>query len=76
MRNPLITAFLALFITPLQAGDLCDAACKITIDFPDDGTDVGAIANGYVSVTPIGLDLTNQHFLEELHRWNLQVGAE
>lgn len=37
MRNPLITAFLALFITPLQAGDLCDAACKITIDFPDDG---------------------------------------
>ncbi len=46
------------------------------IDFPDDGTDVGAIANGYVSVTPIGLDLTNQGFLEELHRWNLQTGAE
>jgi 5'-nucleotidase len=46
------------------------------IDFPDDGTDVGAIANGYVSVTPIGLDLTNQHFLQALQRWNLQAGAE
>jgi len=46
------------------------------IDFPDDGTDVGAIANGYVSVTPIGLDLTNQPFLKELERWDLQSGAE
>ncbi len=46
------------------------------IDFPDDGTDVGAIANGYVSVTPIGLDLTNQRFLQELQHWNLQAGAE
>lgn len=41
------------------------------IDFPDDGTDVGAIANGYVSVTPIGLDLTNHAFLKQLQGWDL-----
>lgn len=39
------------------------------IDFPDDGTDVGAIANGYVSVTPIGLNLTNHQFLTTLQEW-------
>ncbi len=39
-------------------------------DFPDDGTDVGAIANGYVSVTPVGLDLTNHAFLATLRGWD------
>lgn len=39
------------------------------VDFPDDGTDVGAIANGFVSVTPIGLDLTNHAFLPALRAW-------
>lgn len=43
----------------------------VVIDFPDDGTDVGAIANGFVSVTPIGLDLTNHGFSQVLHDWNL-----
>lgn len=41
------------------------------IDFPDDGTDVGAIANGFVSVTPIGLDYTNHGFLSALQTWQL-----
>jgi len=44
------------------------------IDFPDDGTDVGAIANGFVSVTPIGLDYTAHGFLATLQDW--QLGME
>jgi 5'-nucleotidase len=40
-------------------------------DALDDGTDVGAVANGYVSVTPITLDLTHYEFLAELKDWDL-----
>lgn len=40
-------------------------------DFPDDGTDVGAVMNDLVSVTPISLDLTDYGFLEELRKWRL-----
>ncbi|MEZ4862026.1 MAG: 5'/3'-nucleotidase SurE [Caldilineaceae bacterium] len=39
------------------------------IDLPDDGTDVGAIANGYVSITPISLDMTDYTFLKDLTQW-------
>jgi 5'/3'-nucleotidase len=38
----------------------------------DDGTDVGAIANGKISVTPIHLDLTNHRIIEELKGWGLE----
>jgi 5'-nucleotidase len=41
------------------------------LDALDDGTDVGAVANGYVSVTPIMLDLTHHAFLKELATWEL-----
>jgi 5'-nucleotidase len=37
------------------------------------GTDVHAIAAGYVSVTPIQLDLTNHQLIEQIARWNLTV---
>jgi 5'-nucleotidase len=40
------------------------------VDVLDDGTDVGAVANGYVSLTPISLDLTHHTFLEELRHWD------
>lgn len=43
------------------------------VDVPDDGSDVGAIANGYVSVTPITLDMTAYSFLGALHGWNLPI---
>jgi len=43
------------------------------IDRPDDGTDLGAVHNGYVSVTPVSLDMTDHVFLEELSAWNLTV---
>lgn len=43
----------------------------LPLDALDDGTDVGAVANGFVSVTPITLDLTHHGFLAELATWDL-----
>jgi 5'-nucleotidase len=37
----------------------------------EDGTDVAAIAEGYISVTPIHLDLTNHDLLAEVRGWAL-----
>ena len=37
----------------------------IPIGQPDDGSDIGAVADGFVSITPLGLDLTNHHYLTE-----------
>lgn len=36
---------------------------------PERGTDIGALAEGYVSVTPLQLDLTAYQFLPELNTW-------
>ena len=36
---------------------------------PERGTDVGALAEGYVSVTPLQLDLTAYHALTDLNTW-------
>ncbi|CAG0928793.1 5'-nucleotidase [Thermoflexales bacterium] len=38
---------------------------------PDDGTDVGALHHGYISVTPIQMDMTAYQFLETLKAWHL-----
>ena len=40
---------------------------------PEEGTDVGALAAGRISVTPLHLDLTAHHMLDELNRWHLRV---
>jgi len=42
---------------------------------PERGTDVGALAEGYVSVTPLQLDLTAYRTLSDLNNWNLQESA-
>ena len=42
---------------------------------PERGTDVGALADGYVSVTPLQLDLTAYRILSDLNNWNLQEPA-
>jgi 5'-nucleotidase len=42
-------------------------------DVPDAGTDMWAVANGYVSVTPVHLDMTAYHFREDLRRWNIRL---
>jgi len=37
----------------------------------EEGTDIWAIAHGYISVTPIQLDLTAQGMVDELQDWDL-----
>lgn len=37
----------------------------------DDGTDAFALAQGFVSLTPISFDLTSFEMLDELNRWEL-----
>lgn len=36
---------------------------------PEDGSDVGALATGYVSVTPLQMDLTAYHVMPGLEEW-------
>jgi len=38
-----------------------------------EGTDTAAVANDYISVTPVHFDLTNQHWLNDLRTWQLDV---
>ncbi len=39
-------------------------------DVPDPGSDVHAVLEGYISVTPVHLDLTATHLLESLKTWS------
>ena len=39
---------------------------------PERGTDIGALAKGFISVTPLQLDLTAYHVLTNLSSWQLQ----
>jgi 5'-nucleotidase len=39
----------------------------------DEGTDIWAVAQGYVSVTPIHLDMTAVAFISELEAWDLDL---
>ncbi len=43
------------------------------IGIPEKGTDVGALAEGYVSITPLQLDLTAYNILTNLGTWGLAV---
>jgi 5'-nucleotidase len=38
----------------------------------DHGTDIWALANKLISVTPINLDITDHHMIETLKRWKLE----
>jgi len=38
-------------------------------DVNEEGTDVGALTEGYVSITPLQLDLTNYRAMDRLKRW-------
>jgi 5'-nucleotidase len=42
---------------------------------PERGTDIGALAEGYISVTPLQLDLTAYRVLTDLNSWNWQESA-
>ncbi|NPA07244.1 MAG: 5'/3'-nucleotidase SurE [Chloroflexi bacterium] len=37
---------------------------------PEDGTDIGALAAGYVSITPLKLDLTAYEVMDHLRAWS------
>jgi len=37
----------------------------------EDGTDIGALAQGYISITPIQLDFTAHALMEELDTWGI-----
>lgn len=37
-----------------------------------EGTDIWALASGYISVTPIHLDLTNYALIDQVKSWNLE----
>jgi len=41
----------------------------------DCGTDIGAVADGYVSITPVYLDMTAHHFHQELKKWDIQLSG-
>jgi 5'-nucleotidase len=41
-------------------------------DHAEEGTDVAAVADGYVSLTPAHMDLTSHRWLEELRAWGLE----
>ena len=36
---------------------------------PEEGTDIGALNEGYVSITPVQMDLTAHHLLESIRQW-------
>jgi 5'-nucleotidase len=38
---------------------------------PEDGTDIGALNDGFVSITPLGLDLTAHRELDEICAWGM-----
>ncbi len=42
-------------------------------DYAEEGTDVAAVAEGYVSLTPAHMDLTSHRWLEELQGWALDA---
>lgn len=39
---------------------------------PDYGTDIWAVENNLVSITPLSLDLTSHRMIEELKRWHIE----
>lgn len=47
--------------------------CVLPTDVADDGTDVGAVANDMVSITPIGLDMTEHSVQGLLRQWTFDT---
>ena len=43
---------------------------------PERGTDVGALAEGFVSVSPLQLDLTSFRTLTDLNTWQWEAGSD
>jgi 5'-nucleotidase len=43
---------------------------------PDEGTDIGALDQGYVSITPLHLDLTSYDALESMIGWDWEMSED
>jgi 5'-nucleotidase len=60
-----------------EEGENGEISCTIGGDDPvwkdDDGTDIAAVRNGYVSVTPLHLDLTHYKAVVEMERWRFPL---
>jgi 5'-nucleotidase len=41
----------------------------------ENGTDIGAVASGFVSITPIHLDMTEHALLDELRGWEAELNS-
>jgi len=54
-----------------QNGSVCYIGGERPDGVMEEGTDVKAVADGYISVTPIHLDLTDHRLLESLAKWDL-----
>lgn len=44
-------------------------------DYAEEGTDVGALAEGYVSITPLQLDLTYYKTMDTLRGWKFEAAS-
>jgi len=42
----------------------------------EDGTDIGAVANGYISVTPLSMDMTDYRLLHHLESWHDELNGQ
>ena len=45
---------------------------KAPTGVPEEGTDIGALGDGYVSITPLKMDMTNYDFSESLRNWRFE----
>ena len=43
---------------------------------PEEGTDIGALSRGYVSITPLQLDLTAYQAIDVLKEWSIQADLQ
>jgi len=46
------------------------------VGVPEEGTDSGALAHGYVSITPVQLDLTAYQAMDKLREWDWSAKTE
>lgn len=56
-----------------QNGRVCYIGGERPDGVMDEGTDLKAVADGYISVTPIHLDLTDHRLLASLAQWDLET---
>jgi 5'-nucleotidase len=49
---------------------------EVPTGVPDEGTDFGALSHGYVSITPLHLDLTSYQAMDALRMWKWEKEAE